>query len=73
MNIVHVVESLALGGLERVVVSLAQTQLVHGHRVLVVCLFHEGVLATQLRERGAEVLACHKTKGWDLRVFCSFV
>ena len=67
MNIVHVVESLALGGLERVVVSLAQTQLVHGHRVLVVCLFHEGVLATQLRERGAEVLACHKTKGWDLR------
>ena len=67
MNIVHVVESLALGGLERVVVSLAGIQVRHGHRVLVVCLFKEGVLADDARSAGAAVMACGKTDGLDLR------
>jgi glycosyltransferase involved in cell wall biosynthesis len=67
VNIVHVVESLALGGLERVVVSLAEIQIRHGHRVRVVCLFQEGVLAAQVRALGAEVIVCHKTAGLDVR------
>ena len=67
MNIAHVVESLALGGLERVVVSLARIQIGHGHRVLVVCLFESGVLAAQVRALGGEVVVCHKTSGFDLR------
>lgn len=66
MNIVHVVESLALGGLERVVVSLVGIQVRRGHRVLVVCLFSEGVLATDARAVGADVFACGKVTGLDL-------
>jgi glycosyltransferase involved in cell wall biosynthesis len=67
VNIVHVVESLALGGLERVVVSLVGIQIRHGHRVRVVCLFQEGVLAAQVRALGAEVIVCHKTAGLNVR------
>lgn len=67
MNIVHVVENLALGGLERVVVSLVRMQLRHRHRVLVLCLFGEGVLAPEVRNSGARVIACEKGAGWDLR------
>lgn len=66
MNIVHVVENLALGGLERVVVSLVRMQLRHGHRVLVLCLFGEGVLAADARSSGAQVIACEKAAGLDL-------
>lgn len=66
MNIVHVVESLALGGLERVVVSLTGIQVRHGHRVLVVCLFQEGVLSDNARSAGAAVMACGKTDGLDV-------
>lgn len=67
MNIVHVVENLALGGLERVVVSLTRVQLRNGHRVRVVCLFDEGVLGAQVREAGGEVVVCQKSRGLDLR------
>lgn len=66
MNIVHVVESLALGGLERVVVSLVGIQVRRGHRVQVVCLFNEGTLAIDARAAGAEVFACGKVAGLDL-------
>ena len=65
MNIVHVVESQALGGLERVVASLAKIQMRQGHRIRILCLFDEGVLAAQVRAAGGEVIVCHKAAGLD--------
>jgi glycosyltransferase involved in cell wall biosynthesis len=67
MNIVHVVESLDVGGLERVVLSLVAWQLQQGHRSRIVCLFHEGALATEARASGIDVVAVGKQVGFDWR------
>ena len=67
MNIVHVVESLAVGGLERVVLSLASWQRQRGDTGRIVCLFHEGALAAEARAQGIDVLALDKTRGLDFR------
>lgn len=67
MKIVHVVESLAVGGLERVVLSLASWQRRRGDASRIVCLFHEGALAVEARAQGIDVLAMNKTPGLDLR------
>ena len=67
MNIVHVVESLDVGGLERVVLSLVAWQLAQGHRSRIVCLFHEGALAQEARASGIEVVAVGKQVGFDWR------
>ena len=60
MKIVHVVESLAVGGLERVVLNLASWQCRHGHASRVVCLFHDGALADEARALGLDVVAIGK-------------
>lgn len=61
------VESLDRGGLERVVCDLAQQQLRAGHRVAVVCLFRDGLLAEEARRAGALVTVIGKrTSGVDL-------
>ena len=65
MNIVHVVESLDVGGLERVVLALVAWQIQQGHRSRIVCLFHEGALAAQARASGIEVVAVGKRLGFD--------
>ncbi len=67
MNVVHVVESLAVGGLERVVLSLASWQRQRGDVARIVCLFHEGALAAETRALGVDVLALDKTRGLDVR------
>lgn len=67
MRIVHVVESLDMGGAEQMVVTLARMQRAHGHDVSVVCLFNEGVLAEEARAAGVPVDACAKRPGLDLR------
>jgi glycosyltransferase involved in cell wall biosynthesis len=66
MNIVHVVESLDVGGLERVVLSLVSWQIEQGHRSRIICLFHEGALAAEARAKGIEVVAVGKHMGFDL-------
>lgn len=66
MNIVHVVESMDRGGLERVVCDLAQQQLSAGHRVNIVCLFNGGLLAAEAKESGAAVAVIGKGAGIDL-------
>jgi glycosyltransferase involved in cell wall biosynthesis len=65
LNIVHVVESLAMGGLEQMVMALAHWQRQQGHASRIVCLFHEGQLADQARQLGIEVWAIHKKSGLD--------
>lgn len=66
MLITHFVESLERGGLERVVVDLAQAQAEAGNECRVICLFTEGVLAQALAARGIEVVSCGKRRGADV-------
>lgn len=67
LRITHLVENLERGGLERVVIDLAVEQVALGHEVRVLCLFEEGLLARELRERGIPVLAMGKSGAFDLR------
>jgi glycosyltransferase involved in cell wall biosynthesis len=67
MNIVHVVENLNRGGLERMVIDLVSMQQRQGHHCRVVCLFEAGALAHELEAQGIPVHACGKRRGPDLR------
>lgn len=67
MNILHVVESLDRGGLERVVVDLAIEQQASGHYVAVCCLFRAGILANELEGRAVAVHTIGKRSGFDLK------
>lgn len=67
MDIVHFVENLERGGLERTVIDLIAAQREAGHRCTVICLFQEGMLAAELREQGVTVQACGKRQGPDMR------
>lgn len=66
LDIVHVVENLERGGLERMVIDLSHAQRAAGHRVRVACLFAPGALAPELSGQGVEVFACGKRSGADL-------
>lgn len=66
LDIVHVVENLERGGLERMVIDLASVQRAAGHRCLVVCLYAAGALAHELEAQGIPVHACRKRGGFDL-------
>ena len=67
MDIVHVVENLDRGGLERTVVDLIASQREAGHQCRVICLFKLGLLARELLAAGVRVDACGKQSGLDLR------
>lgn len=67
MDIVHFVENLERGGLERTVIDLIAAQREAGHRCAVICLFQEGMLAAELREQGVVVQACGKRRGPDMQ------
>jgi len=66
MKIIHVVENLNRGGLERVVVDLSKEQIRNGHQVLIICLFSEGELENEAIKNGCEVVALDKAKGFDI-------
>lgn len=66
LRIVHVVENLERGGLERMVIDLAAAQRAAGHAVRVVCLYAPGALAGELSGQGIAVQACDKRAGADL-------
>ena len=65
-RLVHVVESLDVGGLERMVLSLAAWQAARGAAVRIICLFHEGAWAGEARARGLDVVGIGKQRGLDL-------
>lgn len=67
MKIVHVVENLNRGGLERVVINLVLAQRDSGHDCRVICVHEEGSLAPELTGRGVRVDVCGKRDGTDLR------
>ena len=66
MRIVHVVESLEVGGAEHLVVDLARLQSERGHTVSIACLFREGALAARARGMGIDVKNFKKSSGFDL-------
>ena len=66
-SVVHVVENLERGGLERVVIELVRAQRALGMRCRVVCLFGRGALADELAADGVDVSACGKRRGPDMR------
>lgn len=66
MRLLHVVDSLERGGLERVVTDLAIEQARQGHEVAVFSLLETGGLADELRAAGIDVLIGHKRRPADL-------
>jgi glycosyltransferase involved in cell wall biosynthesis len=67
MRIAEIVDTLEIGGTERLVVDLARSLQSLGHRLHVICLRHTGPLAGQLSEAGIEVMALGKPDGPDVR------
>jgi glycosyltransferase involved in cell wall biosynthesis len=62
-NILFGVLSLDLGGLERLVLDLARVNVRRGNAVSIVCIEHDGRLADEAREIGAEVVSLNKGPG----------
>lgn len=60
MRIVQLVETLEVGGLERLAVNLALTQRASGHQLAVYCLFGAGPLRAELDTAGIPVVEFHK-------------
>jgi glycosyltransferase involved in cell wall biosynthesis len=63
LHIAHGVLSLDVGGLERIVVSLARAAVGRGHRVTVVCVERPGQLAGEAEAAGAAVVSLGKPAG----------
>ena len=72
MKILHVVENLNRGGLERVVLNLIECQIREGHDCKVICIFEEGFLVEEARNYGAEVVALKKIRGLNYRLILRF-
>lgn len=66
-QIVHVLDSLDLGGQETMVLALSTLQVQSGHSVRIVCLWREGDLAAKARAAGIDVVCAHKRPGLDVR------
>ena len=69
MRVVHVVQSLALGGQEMLIVQLSRELLRRGHEVGVVALSPGGELSGELRALGARVNELGRREGFDPRLF----
>ena len=66
LRIVHVVETLNVGGLERLAVDLALTQKAQGHDVRIYCVCSSGALAADAEAGGVPVTAFLKAPGLSL-------
>jgi len=65
-TIVHVLDSLEIGGLERTVVRLAIAQQIAGDDVQLITIFTNGPLAKPLTEAGIRITCMNKKPGLDL-------
>ena len=68
MRIVHLVETLEVGGLERFVVDLAREQKRAGHAPYAYCMFRAGALGEDLRQAGIPVHELNKAPGFSPRI-----
>ncbi len=62
MRIVQLVETLEVGGMERIAVDLALAQHAAGHQAAVYCLFGAGPLRAELDRTGIPVVELHKER-----------
>lgn len=60
MKILHVVENLNRGGLERTVIDLSKVQSINGHEVKILCITERGSLAYELDNSGISVTPIEK-------------
>ncbi len=65
MRIAHLVETLEVGGLERLAVDLAEKQNAGGHAARIYCIFEPGALAGEAEQAGVPVVAFNKPKGFS--------
>jgi glycosyltransferase involved in cell wall biosynthesis len=63
MRIVQFVNNLDMGGLERLVLDLAQCQLADGHEPAIYCLTHPGRLAAEAENSGVKIRFFEKPAG----------
>ena len=63
LSVVHVVLSLDVGGLERIVVDLVRDGIAQGNQLWVVCLSSGGALATAVTSAGATLVVIGKKPG----------
>ena len=68
LRVVHVVLSMDVGGLERVVLDLVREASHVGQKTAVICLERPGTLAAQVEQLGSTVYCVHKTPGLRLRI-----
>ena len=66
LNIVHVVDSMEMGGAEKLTATLCRLQRDRGHTASVHCLYAVGVLGEELRAEGFEVLLHHPSAFFHL-------
>jgi glycosyltransferase involved in cell wall biosynthesis len=63
MRLVQFVNNLDMGGLERMVLDLAQCQLAEGHETAIYCLTHPGRLAADAERSGIKIHSFEKPGG----------
>jgi glycosyltransferase involved in cell wall biosynthesis len=68
LNIVHVVDSMEMGGAEKLTAMLCRLQRDRGHTASVHCLYVLGVLGEELRAEGFEVILHHPPSFFHLMV-----
>lgn len=68
LRIIHVVDSLEFGGLERVVTDLSLAQQAQGNDVTVLSILQTSGFAQELRAAGIKVIVAGKLNSWDVRV-----
>jgi glycosyltransferase involved in cell wall biosynthesis len=74
LNILHVVDSMEMGGAEKLTATLCRLQRDRGHTASVHCLYMVGVLGEELRAEGFEVILHHPPAFFHLmrRLYKSF-
>lgn len=65
MRITHIVESLGRGGLERMVIDLAESQISQGYACQIICLFTSGELFEEAKRKNINCIVCNKKAGLD--------
>ena len=68
MKILHIVQTLDVGGLEHLVVQMAAEQFERGQEVEIICLGNEGELAAKARHDGIRVSSLKHGGGFSLRL-----
>jgi len=65
-KIAYVLPEMKLGGSEKHVIELAEGLQVRGHDVKIVCLFREGILAKDVREKGIPFMCLNLKEAWSI-------